>query len=695
MANPISRSHLCGDYDHGSLSVQEAIRRLLKANQRLGGTTALWLVYSLPSSDEFPEQRLVLATLKEALWDASSHTAVLQYSIRYTAEDSSYRLELPNGSLTSPSKNVSSLMQKLNVPGGILPPIGTVFVARDAKHLWDDEGISNYLNTDDHKYECMACFARYDEWNELLTHMDTKHESTRRMYEDLQCVLPNAEEVYNPNVDNDGVHASKTNNFMEIKRKYQSRRRDKLPSKIIERLDVMLYKSPTSKQGQKEFERSLVEWTSDKDVPMCPDCGEAFRMSKRKHHCRTCGGILCQSCSLELSTEDAKVIHKQAQRTSLGAAGHCNRTSKIRICQNCLQLAKGEERQAAAFRKIWTLRKLVKEKAESSVSMYEVLFRELEVLKQNARKFFDLGSRLRQGEAVSRYEEAKAIREAVIAKIPTICALKEKTTSAQGGGMCRYLTRENLKKKVTQDLSAVLYLLLPLESGVEKPSLRFQQDIDLEQGCFEIWQHERRGYSGAFSSNTLTDADLPAWGSDRGDWGYEGLDSVNPKGGNEWAGPWVIDRHRGDEDGWEYADDFTPSVDAWDIVEEFEAHNVRRRRWLRKMVLVDRRERSQSGGAGSNGIPRASPLNSRKGNNGEKKSGSSLSKRETETELKAKTCSICEKAFTKIRRRHLCRHCGKPVCGHCSKSKREHEQYKENVRTCDVCVTQIDQMSHV
>ena len=33
-------------------------------------------------------------------------------------------------------------------------------------------------------------------------------------------------------------------------------------------------------------EKSLVPWVDDSMVPLCPDCGKSFNLSRRKHHCR-------------------------------------------------------------------------------------------------------------------------------------------------------------------------------------------------------------------------------------------------------------------------------------------------------------------------------------------------------------------------------------------------------------------------
>ena len=43
--------------------------------------------------------------------------------------------------------------------------------------------------------------------------------------------------------------------------------------------------------------RSLRTWLPDEKVSECPVCGDEFSFWKRKHHCRICGGVFCDTCS--------------------------------------------------------------------------------------------------------------------------------------------------------------------------------------------------------------------------------------------------------------------------------------------------------------------------------------------------------------------------------------------------------------
>ncbi|CAF0805138.1 unnamed protein product [Adineta ricciae] len=53
-------------------------------------------------------------------------------------------------------------------------------------------------------------------------------------------------------------------------------------------------------------------WINDSDVHNCMKCGQTFTMTQRKHHCRSCGNIFCDTCSSKTAVVAAS--SKKAQR---------------------------------------------------------------------------------------------------------------------------------------------------------------------------------------------------------------------------------------------------------------------------------------------------------------------------------------------------------------------------------------------
>ncbi|CAF3845484.1 unnamed protein product [Rotaria magnacalcarata] len=58
-------------------------------------------------------------------------------------------------------------------------------------------------------------------------------------------------------------------------------------------------------------------WLNDDDVNSCLKCKETFSVTQRKHHCRNCGNIFCDSCS---------------SKTAIVAASS---KKPQRVCDNC------------------------------------------------------------------------------------------------------------------------------------------------------------------------------------------------------------------------------------------------------------------------------------------------------------------------------------------------------------------------
>eukprot|EP01059_Diplonema_ambulator_P026381 TRINITY_DN43662_c0_g1_i1.p1 TRINITY_DN43662_c0_g1~~TRINITY_DN43662_c0_g1_i1.p1 ORF type:complete len:237 (+),score=17.78 TRINITY_DN43662_c0_g1_i1:68-712(+) len=65
-------------------------------------------------------------------------------------------------------------------------------------------------------------------------------------------------------------------------------------------------------------------WVSDKDVTDCSGCDAAFGFLRRKHHCRSCGGVFCHGCSSE--------------KRVLVSLGYEN---AVRVCDSCASAEDG------------------------------------------------------------------------------------------------------------------------------------------------------------------------------------------------------------------------------------------------------------------------------------------------------------------------------------------------------------------
>ena len=68
----------------------------------------------------------------------------------------------------------------------------------------------------------------------------------------------------------------------------------------------MITDAPKDPEKRKLHEKTVVQWANDEDVRLCPSCAKSFNLSRRRHHCRLCGGIMCHNCSQFLEFEYAR-----------------------------------------------------------------------------------------------------------------------------------------------------------------------------------------------------------------------------------------------------------------------------------------------------------------------------------------------------------------------------------------------------
>lgn len=130
--------------------------------------------------------------------------------------------------------------------------------------------------------------------------------------------------------------------FQEFRRKHNENICSET-NKLVLRLDKLI----NPEDGQKpDLDKSLVEWTSDNLVKLCPFCAKSFTIARRRHHCRLCGAILCNSCSKFLEYKAACKLVRPAKLYT----DHYDRIEErlqdreaeekpnIRSCEDCKRL---------------------------------------------------------------------------------------------------------------------------------------------------------------------------------------------------------------------------------------------------------------------------------------------------------------------------------------------------------------------
>lgn len=69
----------------------------------------------------------------------------------------------------------------------------------------------------------------------------------------------------------------------------------------ISKLQMSELKERTKTTGEFGIARAMVaDWISDDSAKNCICCHASFSITKRKHHCRSCGEVVCKNCSEHL-----------------------------------------------------------------------------------------------------------------------------------------------------------------------------------------------------------------------------------------------------------------------------------------------------------------------------------------------------------------------------------------------------------
>lgn len=151
-----------------------------------------------------------------------------------------------------------------------------------------------------------------------------------------------------------GVTQSHTQNFCEIR----SLRVDRYVSqtnKLLIRLGKLVTNAPTDPEKRKAHEKAVVTWVEDSDVKLCPGCAKSFNLSRRRHHCRLCGAIMCHMCSEFMDFNFArklinpvsgspvlalqrKPLTRHGSITSLTSVVSPGGEPHLRLCRDCLAL---------------------------------------------------------------------------------------------------------------------------------------------------------------------------------------------------------------------------------------------------------------------------------------------------------------------------------------------------------------------
>ena len=89
---------------------------------------------------------------------------------------------------------------------------------------------------------------------------------------------------------------------------------------------IPLSPQPLAKSGG-ELLGAATQWMPNEQSDQCMICEKTFSVFRRKHHCRSCGALVCSKCS-----PDKQYVHGYKDQ-------------KVRVCQRCASIREKRQRE--------------------------------------------------------------------------------------------------------------------------------------------------------------------------------------------------------------------------------------------------------------------------------------------------------------------------------------------------------------
>ncbi|KAL8621156.1 hypothetical protein ACOMHN_004827 [Nucella lapillus] len=200
-------------------------------------------------------------------------------------------------------------------------------------------------------------------------------------------------------------------------------------NKLLIRLDkLMAPDAPTEPKRRKAFEMSVVRWIPDKEVPACFTCLKGFGLLLRRHHCRLCGGIICDKCSQFLTNSFAQklinpafsfegegFLKRSSSNTSLNSLMGLDGEQHMRVCGTCRQLLERRDSMAQ-----------LRNTKPPIVQLYDKMKMCIEEAESILPQYLPMVDCLSQGETVYSYRDAMILRTKLVKLYEAIDSLSKR-----------------------------------------------------------------------------------------------------------------------------------------------------------------------------------------------------------------------------------------------------------------------------
>uniref|UniRef100_A0A1B6LIM6 FYVE-type domain-containing protein n=1 Tax=Graphocephala atropunctata TaxID=36148 RepID=A0A1B6LIM6_9HEMI len=183
-------------------------------------------------------------------------------------------------------------------------------------------------------------------------------------------------------------------------------------NQLLIRLDKLLENMPADPAKKKAHEQQKVPWLDGSAVPRCPTCTRTFHLTRRQHHCRLCGAVLCHDCSSFLPLHTAyKILEKPPPENE-----NSNEAAlTIRICEICLGLLESSQHQKSTY----ATKHIINQ-------FYERLSEYRKQADNNLEMFLKMSNSLSNGESTYNLNDAQMLRIKIIHLAESIDSLSGK-----------------------------------------------------------------------------------------------------------------------------------------------------------------------------------------------------------------------------------------------------------------------------
>lgn len=262
-------------------------------------------------------------------------------------------------------------------------------------------------------------------------------------------------------------------------------------NKLLIRLDKLLTDSPSDPAGRKAYEKSVVYWVEDDDVPRCPNCGRSFTLARRKHHCRLCGGIMCAKCSdfilfsyarkltnpvfaHQSLSQPCSPMHRSGSSSSLNSLLSAAGEPHIRSCLQCKQLLDRRDQQ---------LEDRIRQPV--IVHLYERLKNCMDEAERLSPLYVKMAISLNAGETNYHLDDAQSVRVKLLKLSESVDLLSKRIMALNQDGMstCKrdLLLQRGIRNRASSFLQQHIVGLPPLPTEEELHRLQLKRQKQVQE----------------------------------------------------------------------------------------------------------------------------------------------------------------------------------------------------------------------